>query len=334
MRAFVGCLSLMALVLGPPPVDASQSDLSRPNAGGAPVPVEVSIYLADLHTISGSDGTFFADVVLQASWVDRRFAVGNAVVAGRTLDDIWNPRLQIANQRGISNLLPERVEIDPFGRVRYRQRWIGRLSVRMNLKDFPLDRQQFRVHVVSLGYTRNDVDLKIVPGDPASGRATALTITDWRVGPVQMDVADYEPAPGAKLLAGVELRWNARRHVEYYAVQVILPLVFIVLMGSTALWIDPTVVTARVSVSMTAMLTLIAYRFALAAALPPLSYLTRLDYFMLGSTVLIFLNLLLIACGAHLVATDRTPLVARLDRWARRVFPLVFIVIFGLSWWG
>ena len=51
---------------------ATETDLSRPGAGGPPTPVLVNIYLADLHEVSGADQTFLADVVLQAEWQDPR----------------------------------------------------------------------------------------------------------------------------------------------------------------------------------------------------------------------------------------------------------------------
>ena len=43
---------------------------------------------------------------------------------------------------------------------------------------------------------------------------------------------------------------------------------------------------------MTSMLTLIAYRFAIDSQLPPLPYMTRLDVFILTSTLLVFFSLI------------------------------------------
>ncbi len=51
------------------------------------------------------------------------------------------------------------------------------------------------------------------------------------------------------------------------------------------------------------MLTLIAYRFLLGGMLPRISYLTRLDYFLLGSTVLVFLALVEAACTSRLATS-------------------------------
>lgn len=313
---------------------AAEADLSRPDPAENPTRVNVSLYMADLYEISGADQAILADVVIQAEWVDPRLAGRWTTLLGMDLDDVWNPRLQLVNQRGVSASLPQRVEVDPTGRVRYRQRWWGRFSTRMDLKEFPLDKQSFSIQVVSLGYTRDGVDLVVNSETLPSGRAKDLSVTDWEIGPAVMEAADLEPAPGVKALAGARLQFEGQRYVGYYVVQVILPLILIVLMGWTALLVDPTVVTTRMSVSMTTMLTLIAYRFALGRSVPNLPYLTRFDYFMLASTILIFLTLLLVAVGAYLVGKGKAPLVHAIDRRTRVVFPIVFAVVLAAVWWG
>jgi hypothetical protein len=230
--------------------------------------------------------------------------------------------------------LPQRVEVEPSGRVTWRQRWMGHFSTRMDLRDFPIDRQRFQIQMASLGYTREDVNLIINPESPSLGRAPQLSIPDWAVGPAKLKVADYVPSPGAKALPGAQLQWEGQRYIRYYAIQVILPLVLIVFAGWTSFWVDPSAVPARVSLVMTTMLTLIAYRFTLGNLIPKLTYLTRFDYFMLGSTVLVFLNLLIVAAGAHLVGKGRTPLVKGIDKWMLLAFPLVFGSVFSLALWG
>jgi hypothetical protein len=84
---------------------------------------------------------------------------------------------------------------------------------------------------------------------------------------------------------------------------------------------------------MTTMLTLIAYRFSLGTSVPNLNYRTRFDYFMLASTVLTFLILLLVVSGAYLVGKGKVTLVHCIDTWAGLAFPMVFGVVF-LAWCG
>jgi hypothetical protein len=149
-----------------------------------------------------------------------------------------------------------------------------------------------------------------------------------------METADFETAPGEKSFPGAKLWWEGRRYVRYYAIQIIIPLVFIVLMGWAAFWVHSSVVPARMSVVMTTMLTIISYRFALGRSIPTLTYLTRFDYFMLASTVLIFAILVVVSLEAYLVSRDKLALCNRIDFWARCIFPAVFVVVFILAWWG
>lgn len=312
-----------------PAARAAEMDLSRPGLDG-PTPVRLGLYLTDVYDISGADQAFSADVVLLAEWRDPRLASHASGVRGMDLADVWNPRLQLVNQRGVNAMMPQRVEVDSSGLVRYRQRWWGRFSARMDLQRFPKDRHEFQVQVATLGYPRDQVAL--VPLQERTGRAPVLSIPDWEVGPARAEIADFAPTPGAKALAGVRLTWEGRRHVGYYVAQVALPLVLIVLMGWTALWVDPLVVTTRMSVAVTTMLTLIAYRFAFGRQVPALNYLTQLDYFMLGATILVFMMLLIVAAGAYLVGKDRKILVHKIDRWSRGTFLVLFAVMLLWSW--
>ena len=331
------CPAVFALLLGlaaPAARGAFDADLSRPDAG-KPTRVDLGLYLVDLHDVIGSEQAFLADVLLKAEWRDPRLAGRWSGVRGVPLNEVWNPRLQLVNQRGVVNqALPQRVEVDSTGRVTYRQLFSGRFSARMDFTDFPLDRHRFNVRLVTLGYSPAEVAIRWEGTGVRSGRAPRLAVTDWAVGPARIARADFEPGSGERPLAGVELWWEARRDLAYPAVQVVLPLVLIVLMGWTALWPAPSAVPARVSMSVTTMLTLIAYRFTLGRSLPNLNYLTRMDYFILASTVLVFLVVVLATLTSRLIGQGRQRLVEVIDRWAIVTYPLLFAVVFALAWWG
>jgi hypothetical protein len=149
-----------------------------------------------------------------------------------------------------------------------------------------------------------------------------------------MEASDFETSPGEKSFSGAKLWWEGQRYFRYYAIQTVIPLVFIVLMGWSAFWVHASVVPARMSVAMTTMLTLISYRFALGTSVPKLTYLTRFDYFMLASTILIFIILAVVSVEAYLVSKEKVALCNRIDFWARCVFPVVFAIVFIAAWWG
>ena len=81
------------------------------------------------------------------------------------------------------------------------------------------------------------------------------------------------------------------------------------------------------------MLTLIAYRFLLSNDLPKLSYLTRLDYFLLGSTVMVFTALVAVAASTRLEDTGQSGPASTLNRHSRWFFPLLFVVLLLVSGW-
>ena len=71
-------------------------------------------------------------------------------------------------------------------------------------------------------------------------------------------------------------------------------MILVVAMSWLVFWIGPHLVASKISVGVTTMLTLIAYRFAIGGMVPRLSFLTGLDYFVLGSSVLVFLTLMML----------------------------------------
>ena len=98
-------------------------------------------------------------------------------------------------------------------------------------------------------------------------------------------------------------------------------------------WIDPSLVASQISVSVTAMLTLIAYRFALSGNVPRPPYLTRLDYFLVGLTAAVFVTLVVMAAASYLFNQGRVDTAGRINRWGRVAFPSSVLAVIVLGWW-
>jgi hypothetical protein len=97
-------------------------------------------------------------------------------------------------------------------------------------------------------------------------------------------------------------------------------------MSWAVFWTDPVNASAQLSVAVTSMLTLIAYRFAVDTQLPRLPYMTRLDVFFLVSTLLVFLSLIEVVITMILDNNDRKKQAQRIDRYCRIIFPAVFLL--------
>ena len=110
-----------------------------------------------------------------------------------------------------------------------------------------------------------------------------------------------------------------------------MPLVLIIFMSWAVFWINPKEAGTQIGVSTASMLTLIAYRFTVDLLVPKVSYMTRLDIFILGSTFLVFLSLLQVIITSTLMRNGRDVLSLRIDNFSKFIFPVLFAFILFAS---
>jgi hypothetical protein len=200
----------------------------------------------------------------------------------------------------------------------------GSLSQPMKLREFPFDSQKLQVSLVSTDFGSTEVQFI---ASPESGISDQLTIPDWAVTGWNLDVVDLPVGRKSSSVPGVVFSLDVKRHTGFFTLKVIFPLVLIVAMSWLVFWIDPSMAATQISVSVTAMLTLIAYRFSIGDMVPKLAFLTRLDYFVLGSTVLIFLSLMEVVYTSFLSGTGKLEVARAVDLKARWIMPLLFIAM-------
>ncbi len=306
---------------------------TRPGPEGQPLVVTGTLFLLDVSKIDGADQSFTADVFMMLQWKDERLVSDRQGARRLPLDDVWNPRIQIINQRRVWKTFDEVVDVAPDGTVTYRQRYYGQFASPLDLHDFPLDRHSFKFQVVIPGYSPEEIIFEPDPEGLGDGRSPTLTIPDWSIGDFETRKAPYSVIPGARQIPGIEGVFEARRHLGFYIGKAFVSVAIIVFMSWVVFWIDPEHLGPRLSVSVTSMLTLVAYRFLLGQSLPPVSYLTRLDYFLLGSTILVFVSLIQVASTSALRHGGRVERAIALNRLSRWVFPAAFVVLIVGSFW-
>jgi hypothetical protein len=320
-------LSLVAALVSAP----ASAYTGRPNAAIGPTAVALSIFLLDLDGIDSASQNFQANVYFEATWQDPRLAEasrGGSVT--RRLEEIWHPRLQILNQQRIWSSLRDVVEIAPDGTVTQRARVWGDFSQPLDLREFPFDSQTIEIPVVPAGYNSDEVTLSV---GPHSGIGENFSIADWTVADWRMTSDVAIPGVEGTQEAGVAMVLEAERLRGYYWIKVIAPLILIVAMSWAVNWIDPKDAGTKISITITAMLTLIAYRFAIGAHLPQISYLTRLDLFILFSTLLIYASLVTVVATAAFSNKGKPEMARNIDRVSRWGFPLFFVAswIFSMA---
>jgi len=117
------------------------------------------------------------------------------------------------------------------------------------------------------------------------------------------------------------------RHARFFFIKVIIPLCLIVLMAWLVLWIDPSAMGPQIGIPTSAVFALIVFIQRSATLLPRIDYLTRLDRFILGVLVLVFVTLGEAVTVTMLALKEKKELAGRIDRHARYVYFLVFLFI-------
>ncbi len=316
----------------------AQMATSRPDAGGAPTRVRVAFYVLDVEAINDAKQSVTIDFVLGLRWKDPR--LGEVSRKAGTdcryaLDAVWNPFVQIFNQRRLWTRLPEQVQVAADGEVSYTQRYYGTLASRLKLQAFPFDIQSLPINVVSFRQT-SDVVLEF--NDKNTGRDAIFSVAGWRIGEGTVRVYDYRVVSAhlrgdlERYYSRLDYVYEANRDVSFYSWKVVLPLTLIVVMSWAVFYIEPPQIGPRLGVATTSILTLIAFLFSLRGIIPPVSYLTRMDYFVYGSLALVFAAHLEALTTSNLALKDKPDLALRIDRGARVLWPVCFLVVFVLFW--
>jgi hypothetical protein len=306
---------------GAPPDCSPPADwISTRPESEVPTRVEVGLFVNDINEISDAQQRFTADVLMDLSWTDPRLTAYAGCTVARS--SLWDPGLALANRRSLSQLLPDRSTIGPGGRVRYFQRGYGDLSVRMDLHDFPFDRQRLEFVGVSTHYGPDEVDL--VFNTTASGRSQNLLAAGWRIG--ALDATNFSARIGNSPveLAGIRIGLPAERDPTYFLWKFIAPLTLVVCMAWLVQWIDPSMAPSRIGLSATALLTVFAYQFSVASSLPRVSYATRMDRFFLGAISIVLLGLVLSVLSSELFRRERHDDARRLTWHARWILPVIY----------
>ncbi len=315
---------MVALLAGAVPAQDPDIDLRR--LPGDRTPVRAGLVVLDIMKIDDAEQVALVDLVLRMDWHDERLVGVFDKVSELDGADVRIPPAVFLSDRSLRRGLPEVVSVFPNGDVRYVQRFVGEVSIRFDLSDFPWDRETLEIAVIFPVYPDEAV---IELNESFSMVAPDLTIANWSMGEPSFEVVEgsFVSPTHFQLI----YRQEMRRDPSYYIWSVIVPLSFVVAMSWVAFWINPERVEAQLAVAATSMLSLVAFRFAVAQLVPPLTYFTRLDLFTIGSTVLVFAALIEVSATSYLQNAGRHKLAVTLDVWSRGVFPAALALLLWIA---
>ncbi len=285
--------------------------------------------MLDLYSVDNVRGTVSGEFVLTLSWSDT-----SLVKPGQTepiiiaYDSVDAPQIQIRNVIDYKSFRERSVTVYPNGEVNSRHRLTGVLNTKFNFREFPFDRQMLNINIFDASVQQA---VRIVPDDRFQGifKPDSLSIPNWKV--TYSGMRSFEDIEYGIPFQSIVFSYSLKRISEFYIWKVVFPMVLVVLMSWSVFWIDPKNISAQLTVSVTAILTLIVFQFSVAQTLPELPYLTSLDRYVIGTDIFVFMAFLETLITSFYEDRGKKGLSALIDRSSRILFPVVFILFILLT---
>lgn len=295
------------------------------------VDVKVGLYITNLIFVDEVDEQFAISGYLYASWRDPRlaFKVDNPAETERVYQptELWIPSLVMANRITRRDTVGTDIHVEPDGTVNYLEAFGAELSTPFKLQPFPFDRQKLKIVVQPFLDQRAVLNLLADPSHTGVSSENWTGLSEWDIEGVTASIEHPQIARTPEHTSEVKFRLQLKRHSAFYLWRLGLPLLVIVMVSYCALWITTPDHFAQLTVAVSAILTMIAFRFVISASLPRIPYLTYLDEFYLICFIFSFLTLVELVLVHRLLDAQRTFLAQRLRRASRWVYPILFVVL-------
>uniref|UniRef100_A0A0K0FA10 Glycine receptor subunit beta-type 4 (inferred by orthology to a C. elegans protein) n=1 Tax=Strongyloides venezuelensis TaxID=75913 RepID=A0A0K0FA10_STRVS len=262
-----------------------------------PTKVLIQMYIEGMSSFRAQSMDFLVDIYFQTQWIDERLKHNGKkrilIRDKKTFDLMWQPGLYFANSRESAfhevsspNFL---VWIYPNGTVFYDTRISLNVICMQDLSKYPLDSQACTLRILSYPYDNNQVTIEWNK-EKAIDVNEDLRMTDMTLRTIRPGTTINNYVTGLWACATAE--FIVDREIMHHVLQTYLPTSLIVIISWFSFWLDAESVPARVSLSITCLLTLATQNSAARMALPQASYVKAIDVWMGGCTSFVFLAII------------------------------------------
>ncbi|KAK7144905.1 hypothetical protein R3I94_011101 [Phoxinus phoxinus] len=270
----------------------------RPDFGGAPVAVGMSIDVASIDMVSEVNMDYTLTMYFQQYWRDKRLAYSgiplNLTLDNRVADQLWVPDTYFLNDKksfvhGVT-VKNRMIRLHPDGTVLYGLRITTTAACMMDLRRYPLDEQNCTLEIESYGYTTDDIEFYWKGGENAVTGVARIELPQFSIVDYKLVSRNVVFSTGA--YPRLSLSFKLKRNIGYFILQTYMPSILITILSWVSFWINYDASAARVALGITTVLTMTTINTHLRETLPKIPYVKAIDMYLMGCFVFVFLALL------------------------------------------
>ena len=226
----------------------------RPNYGGIPVTVGVSLYILSISELSEKNMDFTFDMYFRQFWHDPRLAferrpgLSKLVLGADFVKQIWVPDTFFVNEKeaSVHEITTENqfLRILPSGDVLRSIRLTIKASCPLDLQYFPMDKQMCTLEIESFGFTMSDLRFKWEDGPRSVRMSPDVSLPQFDVLGHRQRLVEVSLSSGNYSRLCVDVQFD--RAIGYYVIQVYIPSSLIVVMSWVSFWLNRGAAPARV----------------------------------------------------------------------------------------
>jgi hypothetical protein len=253
----------------------------------------------------------------------------------RFLDEVdsrW-PDFVFFNQKGNRWVQSRAAAIWPDGRARYGESFTTTFQGDFDFRKFPFDTQLFPIYL-DLLLPATAYSVSELPGH--SGISGEHGEDEFIIAGYTIAAETVEGRVTDQPVSRFSFTFNAPRHLDYYTLQVFVPILLIILISWFTFFLHD--YTRRIEAAAANTLLFIAFSFSLTDNYPRLGYITFLDAIM---AVTFAFNILVLLYNVYMKRMENEGRLERflpVDRFLDWVYPFLYLGLVGIVavwfFWG
>lgn len=310
-----------------------------------PTEVEIGLYLIEITDISAASTafpTFSVDMFMDLKWKDPRvefippeegaeFDVYVEHAAEEMLDQIWWPDIEIENEIGKRTTEALELIVYEDGTIEYVERFNVTAEINFDLMKFPFDEQDLELDIESFEWSERDV--VFVPNPRKIGYDEKMPLMEWEITQVSNEVRSEQEIRADDPFSEFIYKVHIRRLPGFYLWKILLPFIIIVNLSWSVFWMTGEGSSGRMGRTYVALLTVVAFHRVLAGYLPRIPAITFTDAMVLISYASIIATVVENLIVHTLQQKNRLEEAAKIDKIARWVIPVAFLVLSSSMVW-